>query len=123
MCREGAWAELTVKVTSGSGVQSRMLGLKKGDNIMSEENKVMEEEVMYMTLTFDDGVEEDCEILGVFEEGGKEYIALLSPEGDAYIYGYHALSDEEFELLDIETEEEFDRAAAKYDEIMDAKEA
>lgn len=90
---------------------------------MSEENKVMEEETMYMTLTFDDGVEEDCEILGVFEADGKEYIALLSPEGDAYIYGYRALSEEEFELLDIETEEEFDRAAAKYDEIMDAKEA
>ena len=29
MCREGAWAELTVEVTSGDDVQSRMLGFKK----------------------------------------------------------------------------------------------
>ena len=94
---------------------------------MSEENKVIdetvEEEVMYMTLTFDDGEEEDCEVLGTFDVDGKEYVALLSPEGDAYIYGYRQTSDEDFELLDIETEEEFDKAAARYDEIMDAKEA
>ena len=89
---------------------------------MSElENKevVEQEEVLYMTLAFEDGVEEDCEVLGVFEAEGKEYVALLSPEGEVYIYGYRQLNDEEFELVDIETEEEFDKAAAAYDEIVE----
>ncbi len=91
---------------------------------MSEELKEMmeEDDVLYMTLTFDDGEEEECEVQGVFECDGKEYVALLSDNGDAYIYGYRPLDGDEFELLDIETEEEFDRAAAKYDEIMEAKE-
>lgn len=90
---------------------------------MSElENKVeLEEEVMYMSLEFDDGVEEECEILGVFTVEGKEYIALLSPADDVYIYGYKPISEEEFELLDIETEEEFDKAAAAYDAIVEAQ--
>lgn len=92
---------------------------------MSEENKVvesMEEETLYMTLSFDDGQEEDCEVLGVFDLDGKEYVALLSPEEDVYIYGYKQVGEDEFELLDIETEEEFDKVAARYDEITAAAE-
>ena len=43
---------------------------------MTDEKKNMEEEVDVITLEFDDGVELECEIMGVFEHAGKEYIAL-----------------------------------------------
>ena len=57
---------------------------------MTDEKKNMEEEVDVITLEFDDGVELECEIMGVFEHAGKEYIALIPDDDsdDVYIYGY-----------------------------------
>lgn len=72
------------------------------------------QEVDMITLEFDDGEKVECEIMGVFDVGGKEYIALI-PEDDSedvYIYGYEEVGDDEFELIDIEDDEEF-KAAAK----------
>ena len=80
-----------------------------------------EEEVEdFITLEFDDGTEVECSIMGVFEALGKEYIALVPDDesGDVYIYGYKEISDDEFEILEIESEEEFDAAAAEFDAIM-----
>ena len=88
---------------------------------MSDEIKNVEvEEAEYITLEFDDDTAVDCEVLGTFEANGKEYIAL-APEDetdDVYIYGYKAVGDDEFELMDIEDEAEFDAAAAEFDAIM-----
>ena len=55
-----------------------------------------------------------------FELDGKEYIALAPEDGtdDVYIYGYKQISDDEFEINEIESEEEFDAAAAEFDAIM-----
>ena len=63
-----------------------------------------EEEADIITLEFDDGEEIACEIMGVFECNGKEYIALIPEDGsdDVYIYGYKEVEDDEFELVDIE---------------------
>lgn len=74
----------------------------------------------FITLEFDDGVETECEILGVFDAHGKEYIALLPQDGsdDVYIYGYKEVSDDEFELIDIVDDAEFDKAVAVFDELM-----
>jgi uncharacterized protein YrzB (UPF0473 family) len=71
-----------------------------------------EEEADYLTLEFDDGQEVECEIMGVFEFDGKEYIALIPDDGtdDVYIYGYKETSEEDFELIDIEDDEEFSKA-------------
>ena len=65
----------------------------------------------------DDGVEEECGILGVFDAGGKEYIAL-NPLGteDVYIYGYKEY-DEDYELIDITDDEEFKVAAAEFEKL------
>lgn len=70
-----------------------------------------------MTLEYDDGVEEECGILGVFEAAGKEYIAL-NPLGseDVYIYGYKEY-DEEYELIDIESDEEFQTAVDVFEKL------
>lgn len=72
-----------------------------------------------MTLEFDDGVEEECGILGVFDALGKEYIAL-NPLGteDVYIYGYKEF-DDEYELIDIEDEEEFKKVIAEFEKLAE----
>ena len=87
---------------------------------MTDEKKNMEEEVDVITLEFDDGVELECEIMGVFEHAGKEYIALIPDDDsdDVYIYGYKEVGDDEFELVDIEDDAEFEGAVAEFDAIM-----
>ena len=74
----------------------------------------------FITLEYDDGVEMECEILGVFEAHGKEYIALLPQDGseDVYIYGYKEVGEDEFELIDIVDDAEFEKAVAVFDELM-----
>ena len=53
------------------------------------ENMVNEAEVEMITLEFDNDEKVECEILGVFEYDGQEYIALVPDDGseDVYLYG------------------------------------
>lgn len=76
-------------------------------------------EAEIITLEFDDGESVECEVVGVFDFEGKEYIALLPVDGtdDVYIYGYKELDDEEFELVDIEDEAEFERVADAFEKL------
>ena len=88
---------------------------------MTDEKKNVEiEETDVITLEFDDGAEVECEIMGVFDYNGKEYIALIPDNGtdDVYIYGYKEVGDEEFELVDIEDDAEFEAVVAEFDKIM-----
>ncbi len=90
---------------------------------MAEDTKninIEEEEEDIITLEFDDDSAVDCYVMGTFELEGKEYIALAPEDGteDVYIYGYKQISDDEFEILEIDSEEEFDAAAAEFDAIM-----
>ena len=81
---------------------------------------IMEEEVSVITLEFDDGVELECEIMGVFDYDGKEYIALIPDDGsdDVYIYGYKEVGEEEFELVDIDDDELFEAVVGEFEAIM-----
>lgn len=88
---------------------------------MTDEKKNVEiEETDVITLEFDDGAEIECEIMGVFDFNGKEYIALIPDDGtdDVYIYGYKEVGDDEFELIDIEDDGEFEAVVAEFDKIM-----
>ena len=88
---------------------------------MTDEKKNVEiEEADVITLEFDDGAEVECEIMGVFDYNGKEYIALIPDDGtdDVYIYGYKEVGDDEFELVDIEDDAEFEAVVAEFDKIM-----
>ena len=73
----------------------------------------------FITLEFEDGSEVECEIMGIFELDGKEYIALVPDDGtdDVYIYGYKEISEEEFELIDILDDDEFKRVAEEFDRV------
>ena len=89
-----------------------------------KKNPEMEEDVEIITLEFDEGEEVECEIMGVFDFNGKEYIALIPDDGpdDVYIYGYKEIGEEEFEIVDIEDDAEFEAVAAEFDKIMDEQE-
>ena len=83
-----------------------------------------EDEPMVVTLEYDDGTEIETEVMGIFEVDGKEYIALIPDDDsdDVFLYGYAELGDDEFELIDIEDEAEFDKVVKEFDSLMDATE-
>ena len=83
-------------------------------------NNNSNEETNVITLEFEDGEEMECIIIGVLDYNGKEYIALDPDDGTgaAYIYGYKEVGDDEFELVDIEDEAEFEAAAKEFDSII-----
>ena len=91
---------------------------------MADQKNYMEEEAEFITLEFEDEdgkVEEvECEIMGVFEANGKEYIALIPNDDtdDVYIYGYKEVGEDEFDLVDIEDDAEFEAAVAEFDAIV-----
>ncbi len=84
---------------------------------MAEKELYGYEEDDILTLEFDDGTEEECGILGVFDALDKEYIAL-NPLGteDVYIYGYKEY-DEDYDLIDITDEEEFKKVVAAFEAL------
>ena len=75
------------------------------------------EEEDIVTLEFDDGVEEECGILGVFDALSKEYIAL-NPLGteDVFIYGYKEY-EEDYELIDIVDDDEYSKVVAEFEKL------
>jgi len=84
---------------------------------MADKNERNDED--FITLEFEDGQEVECEIMGIFECEGKEYIALIPDDGsdDVYLYGYKEVSDEEFELIDIVDDDEFNKVVEEFDKI------
>lgn len=88
------------------------------DNIKDE--ILEDDEPIIITLEFEDGVEVEAETMGVFDVDGKEYIALepLDDSDDVLIFGYKDIDEEDFELIDIEDEKEFERVVSVFDAIM-----
>ena len=88
---------------------------------MAEDKRTqIDEDVDVITLEFEDGVEIESEVMGIFECDGNEYIALipLDDSDDVYIYGYKEIGEEEFELVDIEDDALFEKVVAEFDAIM-----
>ena len=83
---------------------------------------------MYVTLTFDDGEEEECEVITIFEAGGRDYIALLPVEtmddedSEIYLYRYKEDSEGNPSLENIENDDEYDLVADAFDELLDEAE-
>lgn len=104
---------------------------------MSEEmNSIIgeEEESMTVTLTYDDGTEEECIVMDIFtveELGEQEYIALLSiPEGieeseedeiesEVMIYRYQELEGDDISLDAIEDENEIQIVQAAFEALLE----
>lgn len=96
-----------------------------------------EEEAMTVTLTYDDGTEEECIVMDIFtveELGEQEYIALLSiPEGieeseedeiesEVMIYRYQELEDDDISLDAIEDENEIQIVQAAFEALLEDEE-
>lgn len=83
-----------------------------------EKRNVAEEDLI--TLEFDDGSMKECEIMGIFDHDGKDYIALIPQDetDDVYIYGYKELKNDEFELFDIKDDDLFNDVVKEFDYIM-----
>ena len=85
--------------------------------------KEIETSLDFITVDFEDGASEDCLVVGIYEIEGKKYMSLLtgvdedmnleSDEVEGYIYEYVDVNEDEFELIDIESDEDFERIAAK----------
>ena len=87
-----------------------MCELKNADVNVTEED-------VYLTLEFDNDEKVKCVVLVVFELDGKEYMALEDDNQEVYLYVYNEISEEEFELLDIESDEEFERVCAEFERL------
>ncbi|MDD2494618.1 MAG: DUF1292 domain-containing protein [Tissierellia bacterium] len=79
-----------------------------------------------LTLTLEDGTEIECAVIAVFPVEEKDYIALLPLEnqedGEVFLYGYEEYEDGTFELISIESDEEYEAVTSAFDEILDEAE-
>ena len=91
---------------------------------MAEDKNTFEEDVEsaeFITLEYEDGTSERCEVLGVFDVEEKQYVALAPEEDETsvYLYGYSEHEDGTFSLADIEDDEEFAAVSEMYESLMD----
>lgn len=93
-----------------------------------EENLPVDEEMDILTLTLEDDTEVPCEVVGIFDVDGKEYIALypLEDMGDGeegvLLYAFEEGEDDEVNLEAI-PEEDFDRVAEVFESLVEEEDA
>lgn len=82
-----------------------------------------------VTLTLDDDSTVECAIVGIFDAGSKEYIALLpldengqNEDGEVYLYRYTVDASGQPKLDNIESDEEYEIASDAFDELLDSME-
>ncbi|NME81665.1 DUF1292 domain-containing protein [Clostridium sp. SM-530-WT-3G] len=78
-----------------------------------------------MNLSLDDGTELQCKVIDIIEFNSKYYIALVNEDGHrAFMYEYHEEKDsDDFELLNIDNEETFNKVKEIFNKIIDEDEA
>lgn len=73
-------------------------------------------------LETEDGEELECDVLGIFEFEGQEYIAIIPVDDEtAYLYRYSEV-DEEPALNQIESDEEYARVSDYFMELVEDEE-
>lgn len=95
---------------------------------MSGQNE-FEDIEMTVSMTLEDGTELECAVLAKFPVRDKEYIALLPDQvvdgyedGDVFLYRIIEHDNDEVELIQIESEEEYELVADAFDELLDEEE-
>ena len=84
-----------------------------------------------ITLTMEDDTEVECAILTIFPVDAKEYIALLpldedgqNQDGEVYLYSFTRTETGSPMLANIESDEEYNKAAIAFDTVLqNAREA
>lgn len=92
---------------------------------MAEDKKEYGFEETMVTLTDEDGTDRDFYIDEMYEVDGKLYAALIPGDVDNvkeyYVFRLKDLGNDDFELEDIDDEEEYDAAADAYEERLDVR--
>lgn len=95
------------------------------------DNRPTDEELDIMvTLELDDGSQTECEILTIFTVNEQDYIALLpvddkgepNEDGEVFIYRYSEDEEGNAALDNIESDEEYEIVADRFDELLDEAE-
>lgn len=73
-----------------------------------------------ITLEYEDGTSMRCEVLGCFEYGDGEYVAVAPVEDDesVYLYTYTEYEDGSFSIGDID-DDIYDDVVEEYEQIVD----
>ncbi len=93
--------------------------------MMTKEEILNSEDDITVTLTLEDDTDLECEVVTVFEAGGKDYIALLPLEGpdkdtgNVYLYGFREVEGQDPELIDITDDAEYEVACDAFEEYLD----
>lgn len=91
----------------------------------NDDDDCCDDDFEIMTLTLEDGSEIECAVIGVFPVDEKEYISLIpvndidSEDGEIYLYGFKESEDGEVDLISIESDEEYEKVAKVFDNLMD----
>ena len=94
---------------------------------MSTDMQDFEEESTF-TLTLDDGTELECAVVAIFPAGSNEYIALLpleqddEEEGEVFLYRCIKKENDEIDLINIESDEEYELVTDAFEELLDEEE-
>ena len=81
--------------------------------------------ITQITITLDDGSELDCEVLIDFHVDGVEYISLITlpadknEEEEILLFRYEIDDNGELELVNIESDEEFERVEAVFQTLFE----
>ena len=94
---------------------------------MSKENKIDEElQDDYVDMVLEDGTELRCDVVAIFPVNGQDYIALLPDkviegyeEDEVFLYRYTDKGDDNIELGQIESDDEYEMVADAFDELLD----
>lgn len=95
---------------------------------MSQDNNNREDDLQedYVDMVLDDGTELHCDVVAIFPVNNQDYIALLPDkvidgyeEDEVFLYRYTDKGDENIELGQIESEEEYEMVADAFDELLD----
>ena len=100
--------------------------MESNKNLDNDEQKLFLDEEIEDTITLVLGdVEVECGIIASFPLEGKDYVALLPlqeveglAEDEILLYAY-TRTGEDFNLIEILDDEEFDRVADAFDEMLD----
>ncbi|MDY5272445.1 DUF1292 domain-containing protein [Tractidigestivibacter sp.] len=95
--------------------------LAEGDYGLEGQGGWADDDPDTITLEYDDGSSEECDVLGIFPYDGREYIALApeDDQGSLYLYGYVEHDDGTNDIVPIEDDAEFDAVAAEYQSLME----
>lgn len=98
----------------------------ENNNMNNDDKKLFLDEEMEDTITLVlDDTEVECGIIASFPLDDKDYVALLPlheveglSEDEILLYGYTREGDQ-FDLIEILDDDEFDRVADAFDEMLD----